>query len=588
MNLKKEELPDGSVRIVWHGCSGIQAQIGPPVLSVSAGSSRQPVLMRCVSRTAEHGKAVIESEADGDEISGTCRIEHRLRQEGEQGLLVCTTHIQFAQPVKKDITALLPISVQGLPAEAAVLPERTGTVRTYEPDREPEACFNLDRAGSRKGIELALPGIGVDFKTGSFAVSADPYTDTDFRVQPVTESGEQQTRIFLCSEYPGSTVPVFSAERTIALQFHQNGIDGHLRNFYHTIPDIRPGPLWMHDIHLTFYDYIADRGTSLKPDLEALASRIPQEFRKHVLVCLHGYYDYLGRYSYSHGNGTFDRQWDAYDNRGQHLPMTTEELHRRVRLIKSFGFRAALYFADALAYDDLNPEFSRDRIWRDADGEPVRWYYWQNRPDKQNREKNYMLDPSNPEVRQWFTGYAAACVNEFGEEVDALVWDETNCVSHAQVCMTPDGPASAGRAMMRLVADVTKEIENGWCRNPDLALLVSDNIYTKGAGHIPFCLVAHGTWQDSHCNPDAWAPGMIPNYRNCLYSCNWRPVGNRSWNRIAAEKYGLPQGLSNGFGDDIGPSHMEEDLLNETVSLFLKQCADGRDRTRYLLPAAPE
>jgi hypothetical protein len=45
----------------------------------------------------------------------------------------------------------------------------------------------------------------------------------------------------------------------------------------------------------------------------------------------------------------------------------------------------------------------------------------------------------------------------------------------------------------------------------------------------------------------------------------------RDWNRIAAEQYGLAQGVSNGFGGDRGPSEMPKDLLDEIITRFLKR-----------------
>ena len=50
----------------------------------------------------------------------------------------------------------------------------------------------------------------------------------------------------------------------MVMQFHNDGVDRMLNSFYHTIPDIKRGPAWIHDIHLTFYDYIAETGKSLK------------------------------------------------------------------------------------------------------------------------------------------------------------------------------------------------------------------------------------------------------------------------------------------------------------------------------------
>ena len=137
----------------------------------------------------------------------------------------------------------------------------------------------------------------------------------------------------------------------------------------------------------------------------------------------------------------------------------------------------------------------------------------------------------------------------------------------------------ADRAMMRLVADVTREVQRGWTRNPDLALLTSDCVDAHGPSQelqVPYCLVAHGTYQDSWCDPKGWSPGLLPNHRNCLISCNWSPIKNRDWNRIAVEQYGLPQGVSNGYCDDRGPSEMPKEILDEIIARFLKRVEQAR------------
>lgn len=576
------------VTLSWESQTGLRVMIEPPLLIAKNGQDEQTFSVNLSSHSTKDEKAIFdyrtELNINGNKIEGTYRVECLLSGSDEGELLICKTQFGFSKAVNMDITVRQMLSVHGQEAKAVIQPERTGIVRTYPFDKAPGAYFDLGKAVRRRETELAMPAIGLDFATSSLAVSADPYIGTAFSAKPLEKGEEKYTQLALTTTYRGSTIPVLAEERTMAFQFHQKGIDGTLSNFYHTIPDIKPGPQWIHDIHLTFYDYIAETGKSLEPDLEALARRIPEEFRKHVLVCLHGYYDYLGRYSYNHKTKIFDNKWDAYDNMGRHLPMTKEELRRRMQLVKSYGFRVGIYYSDALAYDDLNPDFRKDWILRDVNGDPVRWWYWQKRPDKVDKELNYVLDPSNPEVRQWFIDYTAAYVKEFGQDLDALVWDETHCVIQGQLARTTQGLVSIDRAMMNLVADVTREVQRGWSKYPDLALLMSDNINISGRWHIPFCLVAHGTWQDSFCTPEAWPPGMIPNYRNCLYSCNWWPVGNRTWNRIAVERYGLPQGLTNGYGDDQGPSEMPEDLLDETIDLFLERCKSGEDRTRYILP----
>jgi len=114
--------------------------------------------------------------------------------------------------------------------------------------------------------------------------------------------------------------------------------------------------------------------------------------------------------------------------------------------------------------------------------------------------------------------------------------------------------------------------------NPDLVFLASD------CGHTCYALVANGTFQDSTMEEEAWGPSMFANYRNCLWSCNWFPLRHAERNEIAAEKYGLPQGLSNGWQDNCGPSQMPAELLEVVLGRFTKNIESNRRRVRYLVP----
>jgi hypothetical protein len=80
---------------------------------------------------------------------------------------------------------------------------------------------------------------------------------------------------------------------------------------------------------------------------------------------------------------------------------------------------------------------------------------------------------------------------------------------------------------------------------------------------------------------------MFANYRNCLWSCNWGPVRRARENQVAAEKYGLPQGLSAGYassayGDDRGPSRMPPQLFDAVLKRFTKNVVSNRERLRCL------
>jgi hypothetical protein len=57
------------------------------------------------------------------------------------------------------------------------------------------------------------------------------------------------------------------------------------------------------------------------------------------------------------------------------------------------------------------------------------------------------------------------------------------------------------------------------------------------------------------------------------------PIKNRDWNRIAVEKYGLPQGVSNGYCDNLGPSEMPKEILDEIIARFLNKVEQAKPRS---------
>jgi len=255
--------------------------------------------------------------------------------------------------------------------------------------------------------------------------------------------------------------------------------------------------------------------------------------------------------------------------------MSKAEMHRRIQFAKGLGFRCILYYADGLNSALNMPDYPMSWIYRDEKGE--------ERPGwtGPSTGRTTSFDPSNPEVRQFFTGYTRALLKEFGNEIDGLVWDETHYISQERLSSRPDGLAFADREFMTLTAELTGIVQEWRKVNPDLVFLTSDNVGIWGDGHVPYALVAHGNYQDSHMRPDGWPPGLLQNYRNCLWSCNWWPILNHDRNRIAPELYGMPQGLSNGFGDDTGPAEMEEEMLDEVIRRFLDRDLNV-DRIRYL------
>lgn len=124
--------------------------------------------------------------------------------------------------------------------------------------------------------------------------------------------------------------------------------------------------------------------------------------------------------------------------------------------------------------------------------------------------------------------------------------------------------------MMTLTKELTDIVA---AYNPSLAFLASDCIGMRNwTGKAPYCLMAHGTYQDTHCRPEAWPYGLLPNYRNVLWSCNWAPVTNFHFTEYGTETFETPVAISNGlFGDDIGVSEMKGKQLVQVLELFEKR-----------------
>jgi hypothetical protein len=241
-------------------------------------------------------------------------------------------------------------------------------------------------------------------------------------------------------------------------------------------------------------------------------------------------------------------------------------MHRRIHYAKDKGFRVGIYYADGTnACDGVKETYDPSKV--------LRWGGWEG-PDTNG--KTYAQNPLHPEVREFFLKYIRALLDEYGKEVDGFIWDETFLVGPNDV-----GPAAApgyaSRGMMRLVKEVAATVASA---SPQLAFFASDDIgaslqYDQAA---PYCLMSHGTYQDSWCTPEGWSYGLFPNYRNVLWSCNWAPVTRYEYSRYAVETFAVPVPISNGvFGDDIGVGDMTAAQQRKIMDLFNKRKQERMD-----------
>jgi hypothetical protein len=85
-----------------------------------------------------------------------------------------------------------------------------------------------------------------------------------------------------------------------------------------------------------------------------------------------------------------------------------------------------MYFADGMNAGEGLADFDPSCV--------LRWGGWQG-PDSKGR--SYMRNPLHPKVRAFYLDYTQALLAEFGQEVDALNWDETFHIPAGQLGTMP-------------------------------------------------------------------------------------------------------------------------------------------------------
>ncbi len=507
----------------------------------------------------------------GLSFSPPLRVELVYRLTSDGGSATLSREVDLSSPFPRakfaaDLTVRVPLAPFSLPAETW-LPRKDGVGGVLGADKR--AAYRFAGTIRADGVPLALPMVSfAGFGNSRVTVAADPYFSTLFSSDAVEWT------------YPASVGLESGPEsRSVSLILHEGTPADAVAQFYRTaLPDVPPGPAWLHDIAMVDYDYLSDGGRGWFRDIDALSAAIPVEDRAKVLLCLHGWYDFVGRYTFDRSTKKLDASWTAFSNypnvkkdfpSNVPVAMTRQDLHNRLAYARSRGFRVGLYFADGMNGGDGLPDiYAPERV--------LRWGGWQG-PD--TKGKTYVQNPLAPEVRGFFLDYAKALLEEYGKDLDALVWDETFHVGEGSLG-SDAAPGYADRAMMRLTKDITAEVRAFSRRTGrELAFLASDcigvfNWVTKP----PYALVADGTYQDTHCAPEAWSYGVFPNFRNVLWSCNWEPVTHWDYTEFGVRDYQTPVAISNGWGDYCGFADMSPAMKKKVLALFDWR---GKSPTRF-------
>lgn len=500
---------------------------------------------------------------------------------------VLTQSLAILCPAKIDdnVQLVLPRNIQ-LPGNKrnVFLPLKNGIGRCKPIaglDNDDEYVFRF--AGGCKpcaGQNLAIPMIDEFRESDSLHLTlcSDPFFTSYFRLPYGERSGE-----FHCV-YLREVGLQGREERALYTVLHRGGTNAAMKAFYSTaLAGVKPGPDWVHDVAMVDFDYLSNNGQGWFADINKLKEVVRPEDRSKVFLALHGWYDLIGRYCFDHRTGSFDKEWTAFPNARslkvqslgegpeicetcswrrrsveemRPVRMSLSEMHRRIHYAKEYGFKVGLYFSDAInccteAVDVYDPT------------KVLGWGGWWG-PDTIG--KVYGQSPLHPGVRNFYKSYMRAALDEYGNEIDGFIWDET-CTVTPGALGNEAYPGYADRAMMTLIKEVAELVASF---NTNLALFTSDLIGLYGiTDRAPNAIFAHGTYQDSACRPEAWPYGLFPNFRNTLWSCNWAPVTNFRFTKYAVETFNIPVAIAKGaFGDDIGISDMNSRQLKRVLGLF--------------------
>ena len=350
---------------------------------------------------------------DVKDLALEIELTYRLGPGQEAVVLSRDVALRSGSPLPDDLTVTVSMDPLVLP-DATWLPLKNGVGGTLGASEA--AAYRFAGVVPSDAPSLAVPM--VTCATSQLAdrctLMTDPYYSTLFKRTAVEWT------------YPKSVGLENNLERrTISTVFHQGDPDAAIGQFYDVaLEDIPPGPDWLHDIAMVDYDYLSAGGKGWFEDIDALEAAIPAADRGKILLALHGWYDFVGRYCFSPETGELDPEWTAFSNypnvkttfpSSVPVAMTLENMHERIRYATSRGFRVALYFADGMsAGEGLTGIHQPDRV--------LYWGGWVG-PDTKGR--TYCQNPLHPAVRSFFIRYIEALLREYGGDLDALVWDET-------------------------------------------------------------------------------------------------------------------------------------------------------------------
>ena len=449
--------------------------------------------------------------------------------------------ISSAGKLTKDLGVSFPVKALGN-FDHILMPLKNGTI--CERDKLSGlkiASYRCAGIPEKYSNDLAIPVIITIIGEKGTAIYTDPYFTSLFETGTIKWS------------YPKKVGLEDQIEKRTIIQVEGiDNLDSGMDFFYQTIlKEVPQGPDWAKEIAMISYDYMSDKCRGWYNDIDSLTRITTPDDRHKIALCLHGWYDIVGRYCFDEKTGKLDKKWN---NRITKMDLSLEDLHDRISYAKKRGYRVLMYFADGVLSSKGLPDFRQEDVLEEGG--------W-NGPDVIGGP--YHRNIASKRHADFYRDYAMALFTEFGYDIDGFVWDETFYIQAGNLG-TDKFPGYIDRIQMRLIKELAAMLHTF---GPDKAFFTSDCIGPDWSKDVPpYALVSDGTYQDSHSNPHFWSYGIFPNYRNTLWSCNWDPIKFFAYTVFGVYAYNTPVVFTNGWGDDKGFSEMTQKEKSDFMQLF--------------------
>ena len=465
---------------------------------------------------------------------------------------------------------------KNLPIEA-ICPLKNGWARTIPLDnQEVPAEYRMGSALTGKGTpSLAIPMVQLHGgRQWAGAILCDPTFSSLYQLRRSADAVQGA----VAYRYLGSRVPVGEEKRSFGIWLApaeglQDPFAASVDAMFATmLPDVPPGPAWLHEIAMVHYDYLSGKGQGWERDVKLLAEWLRPEERRRVALCLHGWYDGLGSYCYDAISGRMKTEWLAFGP-SQRIRMTQDELRRRLRLAHDLGFRVFLYFGDGLTADSRGPGYHDDWVYRDAQEQTGR------RLARARHVRPHLLaEPGTSE--------GVCLVSGVYERVVERLWDTGGWLCLGRDFRMPHGPdcgqTAAGILRPRDARPGQGVVGPGSRLRPAEGLLGVglhwDQRIRGGAGlrdgrprHFPGHALRAGRLvvrSLSQLAQRALELQLELRQQLCRHA-------------VGGEDLRRPVAISNGWGDDRGPGQWTLDQRNRFLDLFRQRIKQTAPR-RYL------